>query len=476
MAGVALGIAVMILAVGIVKGFQTEVRELVVGFGSHYQVVSNSDNYSKDSERIEADQPFYPNIQDKEGIRHIQKFATKAGILETPEQIQGVVIKGVSTDFDWEFFEPRIIKGSKLDLQEGKRASGILISSYLAQRLELDTGSRVTLYFVAGKDDIAPRKFKVSGIYNTGLQEFDKKYVFTDIGHIQKLSNWGLEAQFLVDSCRNGEVEITALAFGGRKPYDYEWINADFTGNGPHMLCVKGDTTVSVVVRDDNGTLPDTATVSITASDQGDCGCEGFDKSVHTSGGSWKYYTGGFEILLDDYETLIEADETIMYEIPFYLKTVSIIDQSPEIFSWLEVLDMNVIIIIVLMILVSVINMASALLILILERTGMIGVLKAFGFSNKGVVGIFLYHAAWIIGRGMLIGNAIAITLGLLQMKFSLIKLDPKHYYLDEVPVMFSLKDIVFLNLGTLLLSLLFLILPALYVTKISPSRAIRFN
>lgn len=475
MAGVALGIAVMILAVAIVKGFQNEVRDLVVGFGSHYQVVKNSDNYSKDSERIIIDQEFYPNIGETDGVRHVQIYATKAGILETSEQIQGVVIKGIGEDFDWEFFKPRLKKGKVLSVKKGKRQSGILISSFLARRLELDTADRVTLYFIRGKEDISPRNFRISGIYDTGLQEFDEKYVFVDIGHIQKLSGWGLEAQMLVDSCKEGSFTVEALAFGGTKPYSFEWPGYDFTGAGPHELCARDKGAVSVVVLDDAGTLADTATVHFQ-SEPGDCNCNNFSKKVSTSGGSWKYYAGGFEILLNDYRDLERMDEEIMYQIPFYLKTISIVDQSPEIFSWLEVLDVNVVIIIVLMILVSVINMASALLIIILERTGMIGVLKAFGFSDGGVVKVFLYHAAWIIGRGMVIGNIIALGIGWLQLKLNFIQLDPQQYYLDHVPINFQLMDILTLNIGTLVLSILFLIIPALYVTKISPARAIRFN
>ena len=475
MSGVALGIAVMILSVAIVTGFQTEVRNLVVGFGSHYQVVPNTDNYSKDSERLEIQQDFYPTITQTEGIRHVQVFATKAGILETTENIQGVVIKGIAEDFDWGFFRNRLVKGDTLSIETGKRQSGMLISSYLSRRLELDTGDRVTLYFISGKEDISPRKFKIQGIYDTGLQEFDQKYVFVDIGHIQKLSGWGLEAQLLVDSCKNGQVELEALAFGGEKPYEFEWPGYDLEGPGPHSFCVEDASTVKVVARDAAQTLPDTAFIAMQNGGEL-CSCEGFSKNVSTTGGSWKYYAGGFEILLNDFQDLDRMDEEIMYQIPFFLKTVSIVDQSPEIFSWLEVLDVNVIIIIVLMILVSVINMASALLILILERTGMIGMLKAFGFTNWGVVRVFLYQAAWIIGRGMIIGNIIALCLGYLQLKYQFFKLDADQYYLSHVPVQFNWLDVLFLNVGTLILSILFLIVPALYVTKISPARAIRFD
>jgi lipoprotein-releasing system permease protein len=169
-------------------------------------------------------------------------------------------------------------------------------------------------------------------------------------------------------------------------------------------------------------------------------------------------------------------DEILMYEIPHDLKTVTVQEQQPEIFSWLEVLDMNVIVIIGMMILVSVINMASALLIIILERTSMIGALKAFGIQDFQVVQIFLYHAFFILGRGMLIGNLIALAFAWLQVKFHIISLDPDNYYVKEVPVKILWQDFAFLNLGTLLISLILLIIPALYVTTIAPARAVRFD
>jgi lipoprotein-releasing system permease protein len=476
--GVALGMTVMLLAVAIVKGFQHEVRELVIGFGSHVQILNMSDNLSGESGKVSLRQDFYPSLADKEGIKHIQPFASKAGILETTEHIQGVVIKGINKDFDWSFIEPRITKGQKLNLNDSVKEEGILISAYLANRLEIDTASKVTLYFISGKEDISPRNFKVKGIFHTGLEEFDRKYIFCDMGYIQKLSGWGLQLNFLTDSCRDGQMSIEATAFGGGGDYDYEWPETGWKGKGPHTLCVNGNQEISCILSDDEETLQDTAWLKITSpyAAPGICSCDGMETTYRTSGGSEKYYCGGFEVMIEDYSALNSMDEILMYEIPHDLKTVTVQEQQPEIFSWLEVLDMNVIVIIGMMILVSVINMASALLIIILERTSMIGALKAFGIQDFQVVQIFLYHAFFILGRGMLIGNLIALAFAWLQVKFHIISLDPDNYYVKEVPVKILWQDFAFLNLGTLLISLILLIIPALYVTTIAPARAVRFD
>jgi len=470
---------VMLISVAIVKGFQHEVRELVIGFGSHVQILNLSDNLSGESGRVSMIQDFYPSLGDKEGIEHIQAFASKAGILETTENIQGVVIKGIAQDFDWSFLGPRILRGAKLEITDTSREDGILISSYLANRLEIDTASKITLYFISGKEDISPRNFKVKGIYHSGLEEFDRKYVFCDMQYIQKLSGWGLQAHFLTDSCQNGEIEIEARGFGGSGDYDYEWPETDWVGKGPHKLCVNGDQRITCIISDDQQTLPDTAWLEIKATltlMQNQCSCDSFDLVAGSSGGSEKYYCGGFEVMISEYSDLDRMDEMLMYEIPHNLKTVTVQEQQPEIFSWLEVLDMNVIVIISMMILVSVINMASALLIIILERTSMIGALKTFGIRDSQVVQIFLYHALFILGRGMIIGNLVALGLGFLQMKFHLISLDPEHYYVNEVPIRILWQDFAILNLGTLLLSTLLLVLPAMYVTTIAPARAVRFD
>ncbi|MFZ6051799.1 ABC transporter permease [Halocola ammonii] len=477
---VALGIAVMILAVSIVQGFQQEVREKVVGFGSHIQIYDANDNILKETSRVETNQSFYPSIDTIEGIRHIQLFAIKPGIIETNDNLQAVIIKGVADDFDWSFFDDKLVEGEKISMQEEGSSTDIMVSSYIANRLEIEVGQKVTMYFLQDRSDILPRAFRVKGIYDTGLEEFDQKFVFIDINHIRKINNWGIQAEWRVaQSCEGGKFEIEPLAFGGDGEFSFGYPNDSLTGEGPFSVCLKSDTSFTVVVSDQSETLPDTATVHFDVPEkfEGNCACQNVVSSTQTSGGSYKYYTGGFEVLIDDYEDLWAMSDTVFYrKDSFYLNATTIVERHSEIFSWLEMLDINVVIIIVLMIIVSVINMTSALLIIILERTNMIGVLKAFGIDNSGVVRIFLYQAAVVIGLGLVIGNIIGIGFGWLQKEYSIVKLDPQNYYVSSVPVNLDFSEILFLDFATLAICLVCLILPALYVTRISPVKAIRFD
>ncbi|MEI6124307.1 MAG: FtsX-like permease family protein [Bacteroidota bacterium] len=378
---IALGIAVMILSVGIVTGFQTEIRNKVIGFGAHIQISNYNDNNSMECTPVSMNQWFYPSIQNQKGIRHIQVFATKAGIVKTDEDIQGVVLKGVGRDYDWSFFEDRIVKGRKFAVSDSAKTNDILISAFLARQLKLDTGQNLLMYFI-NQNAVQPsvRKFRICGIYDTGLEEFDKMYVLGDIRHIQRLNNW----------------DATQV--------------------------------------------------------------------------------GGFEILINDFNDLEQITESVYKQIDYNLNCSSIRQQYPQIFDWLGFQDVNVTIILVMMVIVAAINMISALLILIIEKTKLIGVLKALGMNNWGVRKIFLMNAAYLIVRGMLWGNLIAIVLALIQMKFGLIRLDASSYYVSQVPINLNVIHILLINAGTIVVCLLVLVVPTYVVTKISPVKAIRFS
>ncbi|MGB0423292.1 MAG: ABC transporter permease [Flavobacteriales bacterium] len=475
-AGVAVGVALIILSICIVKGFQTEVRNKVIGFGAHIQVVSNDFNHSKETKRLEINQPFYPGIDTLEGISHVQVFAMKPGILETKENIQGVVIKGVWKDYHWDFFEDKIVEGDKIHHVEGEKSNELLISKKIANRLNLEVGDKVTLYVVLQEGDIKPRNFTVAGLYYTGLTEFDDQFVFIDMSHLQKINMWGVEAQIRVNKEGNN-IYLEGLGFGGVKRLNYTWDNG-WKGKGAHELKLTGDSTIQLIVDDGTRTIPDTARVSFTFSHP-DSIPSVYKLSRWTSGGSHQYYAGGFEIAIDDYSYLDSMDELVDEAIPYYLQTKTIRDQNVEIFSWLEMLDLNVSLMINLMVLISVVNMTSALLIIILERTQMIGLLKTFGMSNWKVMVIFIRHAAKIIFKGMLYGNLIGFGVAFLQWKFGLISLDPTSYYLTSVPVSFDFWVIVFIlgvQLGTFLTCAVMMLLPAWYVARIKPVKAIRFD
>ncbi|HOY32057.1 MAG TPA: ABC transporter permease [Bacteroidales bacterium] len=378
---IALGVAVMIVAVAIVTGFQKEIRNKVIGFGGHIIISNYDENVSMESSPISMNQPFYPSLRHEEGIEHIQVYATKAGIIKTDEQIQGVVLKGIGSDYDWSFFKDKIIKGKSFTVSDTGKTNDILISEYVASQLKLDTGQSLLMYFI-NQEQTAPgiRKFRISGIYNTGLEEFDKIYVLGDIHHIQRLNNW--------------------------------------------------DSTL----------------------------------------------VGGFEVMITDFKDLDKITESVYNRIDYNLNCTNVKQQYPQIFDWLDFQDVNVTIIIVMMVIVAAINMISALLILIIEKTTLIGILKALGMKNWSIRKIFLYNASYLVIRGLLWGNIFALVLCNVQMFFGVIKLDPASYYVNQVPVNLDIWYIMLINLGTIAVCILVLIIPTYVVTRISPVRAIRFN
>ena len=375
----------MILAIAIVTGFKAGITEKLTGFGSHIQI-SNYDN-NNSFETYAIDQNLIPieRLSQIEGIKHIQTYATKPGIIKTKEEIQGVVLNGASLNHDWSFFNDKLVEGEIINMISSKKSNQVLISEKLAKLLHLNVGEKLVMYFV--QDPIRQRAFTISGIYNSGMDEFDKLFVICDMRHIQKLNSW-----------------------------------------------------------EDN-------------------------------------QVSGIEITIDDFEKLDETKELIRDNITGIFsddgstfKVRSIKQKFPQIFNWLEMLDVNVWIILGLMILVAGFNMVSGLLIIILEKTNMIGILKALGTDNWSVRKIFLYQSSMIIGKGMLLGNIIGIGICLIQYHFQLISLDPVNYYLDTVPINLNWFHLLLLNIGTLIATVSMLLVPSFYITRITPSKAIKFD
>ncbi len=377
--GIALGLTVMFVAIAILTGFQRQIREKVIGFGAHIQITHFDENASFEPQPISVHQYFYPALAKKKEIRHIQVFASKAGIIKTADQIQGVVLKGVGTDFDPSFFSDKMVEGDILKLPDSGKTNDVLISRNIATLLKLKLHDDLRMYFISGNTTLG-RKFRICGIYETGLEEFDKLYVIGDIRHIQKLNNW--------DSTQ----------------------------------------------------------------------------------------VGGFEVFLNNFNDLDRMEKYIYKQIGFSLDARTIRQLYPQIFDWLDLQDINVLIILILMIMVSAITMISTLLILILERTNMIGILKALGMNNFAIRKIFLYNSVYIIGIGVLWGNAVSFILCLIQQYFGVIKLPQESYYVSVVPVNLDIVNILLLNAGTIAVCSLMLIIPSYIITKISPIRAIRFD
>jgi len=386
--GITLGLAVMIISVAVVTGFKNEIRNKVIGFGSPIQVVNFDMNNSYETQPVSKKQPFLDELKTLDGVRQVQVFATKPGMIKTDEYIQGIVFKGVDSGYDWNFFGNNLVKGSLPVITDSVRSDEILISDQVSRLLEVSVGDRVVLYFI-NEDESNPRMLQltVCGLFNTSMEEFDNLFVLGDLQQVQRLNNW--------------------------------------------------------------------------QSDQ----------------------ISGFEVVISDFDRIDEIEQEVRNTVLDYsiendaiLRTTNITREYPQIFDWLSILDMNVWIILFLMAVVAGFNMISGLLVLILERSKMIGVLKALGSPNWSIRKIFLYLSVFLTSRGMIWGNVIGIAFIVVQNCFEVLKLNPTTYYVDVVPVNFSLLHIILLNIGTIAATTLMLVVPSYLVSKISPEKTIRFD
>jgi lipoprotein-releasing system permease protein len=377
-AGIAVSIAVMIGAVAILTGFQKEITNKVIGFGSHIQVRALDMNETYEANPINRYGSYVEALNKMPEIEQMHVYANKAAIIKTDEYNEGIVLKGVDSSYSWDFLATCVIKGRLPKLNTEFASKEILISKTIADKLLLDTGDKVRLYFI--QEPVRARALTISGVFETGLEDYDRAFAIVDLRHIQKLNGWS-------------------------------------------------------------------------------------DSLVH-----------GHEITLKSFDDLQRITEDINGELPPQLYSYSAVQMKPQIFDWLKLLDTNVIIIIALMILVASINMITALLVLIIERTNMIGILKALGSSNAGIQKIFLYKAAYLIAQGLLIGNALGIGFCLYQAQTKLITLNAESYYLSFVPINIDWVAIAVINVGAFVICLLAMILPSLMVSRISPVKAIRFD
>lgn len=382
--GIAVGLAVMLVAVAVVIGFKNEITNKTIGFGGHVQISNFDNNNTYEMQPVHVGQDVVQKIESVEGVRHTQRFATKPGIIKTDTDFQGTILKGVGDDFDWDFFSANLVEGELLNTSDSL-ANEVLISTALCKLLGLSLGDSFFTYFI--QDQVRARKFTVKGIYSTNFVEYDKLFLLTDIRHIQRLNGWDEDT------------------YGGLEVLLYNFNNIDEIGEEIYY---------------------------ITANK--------FNEEGNT----------------------------------FFTRTIK--EMNPQIFSWLELLDMNVWVILFLMLAVAGFNMISGLLILILERTAMIGTLKAMGARNWSIRKIFLYHSFFLIAKGMIWGNLIGLSLCAIQYFTGAIPLDPEAYYTTSVPITFNCLYIILLNVGTLAASLLMMIGPSYLITKIMPAKTIRYE
>lgn len=380
---IALGIIMMMVSVATGIGLREKIREKISAFNGHI-IISNYDNNQSEVSLtpIDKNQDFYPNFTSVKGISHIQAVITKAGVIRTETTFEGIIFKGVGADYQFKNLGEYLIEGRIPNVTEERENAEVLISEYLAKRMEFKLGDKFTTHFLKDNPNERPnlRQFEIVGIYNSGFQEFDASFVFGDIRHLQRMNRWK-------------ENQI-----------------------------------------------------------------------------------GNFEVFVDNFNQIQQKGIEVHSQTPSILDTQTITEKYSNIFEWLKITDSNIYLIIILMLLVGIINIAVALLVLILERTQMIGILKAMGADNWNVRKIFLYNAFYLISRGLLWGNLIGLGVLLIQKYFGIIKLDPKNYYVNQAPVYLNWDYILALNIGTVVVCLLVLLIPSYIITKISPVKAIRFE
>lgn len=378
-AGIVLGLAIMILSVGVLRGFKQEVIAKQRGFVGDITVFKFDLNTSYDNTPFVLSDSSKLAIENSEGIISILPIATKPGIINANEEVEGVVVKGISKDYDQTFLKKILVGGRVIDFSDEEKAKDqVIISKLTANRMNLKVGDSFIMYFV--QEPLRKRKLEIVGIYNLGVEDVDASFVIGDLGLIQRLNGW------------------------------------------------------------DSNTV------------------------------------GAYEIKINDFDKLSQLTKEVMSSLPISLRALNVEDQYPQVFKWLELLDVNTEVIFILMLLVAIINMISALLIMILERTEMIGILKALGFSNRGIRKVFLYNAAYLVGKGLLIGNLVGLGICYFQEKTHFFKLDEASYYISYVPISLKTSDIVFLNIGIMVICLLALLIPSGLVSRISPVKAISFK
>ncbi len=380
---IAIGMIMMIVSIATGMGLQKTIREKISAFNGHIIISSYTNNNSDVSlEPISIKQNFYPKFTKVDKIEHVQAVISKAGIIRTATNFEGIIYKGVGKDFEWKYVKEYLISGRIPNLNS-ELNSEVVISQFLANRLHLKLNDNFNTFFLKQDENKLPnlRRFKIVGLYNSGFQEFDAVYVLGDIRHLQRINKWGADQ------------------------------------------------------------------------------------------------VGAFEVFVADFSQIQNKAEQVYTETSSTLNSQSITEKFFYIFEWLKLFDFNIITIIIIMILVSTINMVVALLVLILERTQMIGILKSIGANNWTIRKIFLYNAFYLIVRGLFWGNLIAITLLLIQKNFQLLSFpNPEQYYCKIIPVDINIPYILLLNLGTVAICLFVLLIPSYLITKISPSRAIRFD
>ena len=380
--GVAVGTLVMFVSICIIVGFKQQIRDKVIGFGGHIQVMSY-EALSDGASPVRADSAFLEELLSVDGVEHVQPFAVKPGMVVGNDEYEGILLKGVGSDYDLSFIKDNVIEGKLPVWSNDRPSNAVALSRSTAGKLRVNVGDKVNVYFL--QDGIKARRMTVDAIYETHLSELDDIMALTDVYTVRRLNGW--------DSDEFTGVELTVN--------DYDMV--DFVSAG-----------VNEVVERNN-----------------------------SNGDS------------------------------LYAPTID--ELYPSLFAWLSVLDQTVWLILILVLFIAGFTTVSGLLILILEKSNFIGVMKAIGSRDVSIARVFLYYSCFIIGKGILWGNVIAVVLCLLQQQLQIVGLDPSMYYMDCVPVGFTWL-LVPMNIGIFVLSVLMLLLPSMFISRIEPTKAIKFE
>lgn len=385
-AAVAISVCVMIVSMSVIFGFSREIIGKVVGFGTCVSIINRESSSNLESLPISSDQDFYPSLEDEDGISHIQRFALKPAIFKYGSDIIGVVLKGVGEEYNFDFIKDNIVEGSvDLSTVEANNRLSIVISQYMQKLLGINVGDDIVAYYV--QDPPKMRKYHVSGIYSTGLEEFDHSFAFISISEIQKLNGWTSD-------------QIT-----------------------------------------------------------------------------------GFEVMIDDFGQLDEMTDLVRDHAGFriaedgsMLRVSSIKETNHSLFDWITLIKMNVWVVLGIMFFVAFVNMSTALLIIIFEKSSMIGLLKALGSSNWLIRKIFIFQSMCILQRGVLIGNGVALVLIALQYFFHIVPLDPSSYFVSYVPCEFNLLYFVIIDVATFIVMSVMLIIPSMAISRMEPAKVLGFK
>lgn len=534
---IALAMIVNLITIAIVTGFQQEVRQKISGFGSHIFLMAEGEGTMYEGSPFVQSASLHKTLGSVEGVKTVQPVGFKPVLFQSNKseityqlpdgkdtteyqlEVSGSVIKGVNHAFDWSFFQEHMVEGRVPNIKKDTLCNEILISKKMSSQLAYKVGDEVNAFFV--RNQPVKRKFKVVGIYRSGMEEFDKKMVVGDLKYVQQLNDWGILARINVADTldESGNLIIFGDITGGNGNYRYDW-GKGFERHRGFITCPRKDTLIRLIVSDywtdidaplSETTIADTAfleiridgdahsSCSFSLNELGEVNKEYLDesgkkfkinagtktitfKSIEGQGSSTSYI-GGLEVIVNSWDELLPTFDQIKKMVSFkpdergqILKVTSIMDNESDVFVWLSFLDINVWIILTLMVLIGIINMGSALLVLILIRSNFIGLLKSMGATNWYIRKIFLYQAGFLIGRGMIFGNIIGITLCLLQEQFGLFPLNPEVYYLSEVPIELNLLHIILLNAGTMIVCISALIIPSMVIARIQPAKSIKFN